>query len=62
MFIDSIPAVRDFWNNASYAELLDIMQRELNLGYIGVKTPDKALNDCALAQQVVYDSSAERPK
>jgi multiple sugar transport system substrate-binding protein len=62
IFIESIPMVRDFWNNASYAELLDIMQRELNLGYIGVKSPDKALNDCALAQQVVYDSSPERPK
>lgn len=62
IFLESIPMVRDFWNNASYAELLDIMQRELNLGYIGVKSPDKALNDCALAQQVVYDSSPERPK
>ena len=61
-FLESIPAVRDFWNNASYAELLEIMQRELNLGYIGVKEPNKALDDCALAQQVVYDTSAEKPK
>jgi len=62
VFIESIPMVRDFWNNASYAELLDIMQRELNLGYIGVKDPEKALNDCALAHQVVYDTSPENPK
>ncbi len=61
VFLDSIPLVRDFWNNASYAELLDIMQRELNLGYIGVKGPEQALNDCALAQQVVYDTAAENP-
>lgn len=62
VFIESIPVVKDFWNNASYAELLDIMQRELNLGYIGVKDPEKALNDCALAHQVVYDTSPENPK
>lgn len=62
VFIESIPVVRDFWNNASYAELLDILQRELNLGYIGVKDPEKALNDCAIAHQVVYDTSPENPK
>jgi len=62
VFLDSIPAVRDFWNKASYAELLDVMQRELNLGYIGFKEPAEALDDCALAQQVVYDTSAEKPK
>lgn len=61
VFLESIPVVKDFWNMAAYAELLDTQQRELNLGYIGVKKPDQALNDLALVHQVIYDSSPEKP-
>ncbi len=61
-FVDSIPLIRDMWNNGDYAELLDIQARQLNLGYIGKVPVKKALDDAAVAQQVVYDGSAENPK
>jgi ABC-type glycerol-3-phosphate transport system substrate-binding protein len=61
-FVDSIPIIRDFWNNGDYAELLDICARQLNLGYIDKVPAKKALDDAATAQQVVYDSSPENPK
>ena len=48
--------------NGSYAELLQITARELNLGYIGRKEVKKALDDAAIAHQVVYDTSPENPK
>jgi multiple sugar transport system substrate-binding protein len=62
VFVESIPMVRDMWNNSCYAELLDIMGREGNLAYIGQKTAEQALNDAAVAQQVVLDSCPENPK
>ncbi|RME49492.1 MAG: extracellular solute-binding protein [Chloroflexi bacterium] len=56
IFLESIPDVRDFWNNSCYAELLDVLQRELNLAYVNRKTPQEALDDAAVAHQVIYDT------
>jgi multiple sugar transport system substrate-binding protein len=61
-FLESVKIIRDFWNNGSYAELLQITARELNLGYIGRKAVKQALDDAAIAHQVVYDTSPENPK
>jgi multiple sugar transport system substrate-binding protein len=61
-FLDSVKIIRDLWNNGSYAELLQITARELNLGYIGRKEVKRALDDAAIAHQVVYDTSPENPK
>jgi ABC-type glycerol-3-phosphate transport system substrate-binding protein len=61
-FVDSIGLLRDFWNNGSYAELLDTMARGLNLAYIDRVPAKQALDDVAINHQVIYDSSPENPK
>jgi multiple sugar transport system substrate-binding protein len=61
-FVDSIGLVRDMWNNASYAELLDTMARGLNLAYIGRQDAQEALNAVAVQHQLIYDTSPENPK
>jgi|FLYN01.1.fsa_nt_gi multiple sugar transport system substrate-binding protein len=60
-FSQSIPNIRDFWNNANYAELLDTTQRALNLIYIGRADAAETLNDLAVQHQVIYDTSPENP-
>jgi multiple sugar transport system substrate-binding protein len=62
VFLDSIPHLRDIWNIPEYAQLLQILQTELNLAYVGQKDPQKALDDAAQAQQQVLDSSTGNPK
>ena len=44
-----------------YAQLLNSLQTQLNLGYVGRKTPQEALDDAAIAQQAIYDSSPDKP-
>lgn len=56
VFLDSIPHLKDFWNIPEYAQLLQILQTELNLAYTGNKPAKDALDDAALAQQAVLDS------
>ena len=53
---DLIPYVRDIWNIPEYASLLNVLQTELNLAYVGRKPADEALNDAALAHQAIYDT------
>ena len=48
-FVEQIPIVRDFWNIPEYAQLLNSLQTQLNLGYVGRKTPQEALDDAAIA-------------
>jgi ABC-type glycerol-3-phosphate transport system substrate-binding protein len=60
-FIQSIPNIRDFWNNASYAELLSTTQSALNLVYIGRAEAAETLNNLAVQHQVIYDTSPENP-
>lgn len=55
VFLDSIPVLRDIWNIPEYAQLLQILQTELNLAYTGNKASQEALDDAALAQQAVLD-------
>jgi len=62
VFLDSILHLRDIWNIPEYAQLLQILQTELNLAYVGQKDPQKALDDAAQAQQQVLDSSPGNPK
>lgn len=62
VFLDSIPYLRDIWNIPEYAQLLQILQTELNLAYVGQKESQKALDDAAQAQQQVLDSSPGNPK
>jgi len=59
--LEQIPIVRDFWNIPEYAPLLQSLQTELNLGYIGRKTPQEALDDAATAHQAILDSSPDKP-
>lgn len=61
VFLDMLPDLRDMWNIPEYAQLLQILQTELNLAYVGQKSPADALDDAALAQQVVLDSSPDNP-
>jgi len=56
VFLDSIPHLKDIWNIPEYAQLLQSVQTELNLAYVGQKDAQEALDDSALAQQAVLDS------
>lgn len=60
-FVEQIPLVRDFWNIPEYAQLLNSLQTQLNLAYVGRKSPQEALDDAALEQQAIYDSSPDKP-
>jgi len=57
--MDSLAYAHDFWNNPSYSELLSIIQRELNLAFIGTKTPKAALDTAAADIQAVLDASSD---
>jgi len=61
-FVDSVGLIRDMWNNASYAELLDTMARGLNLAYIDRIPAQDALDTVAVQHQLIYDVSPENPK
>lgn len=61
VFLEMIPDLRDMWNIPEYAQLLQILQTELNLSYVGRKSAEDALNDAALAQQAVLESSPDYP-
>jgi multiple sugar transport system substrate-binding protein len=54
--------VHDFWNTPDYSKMLDIIQRELNLAFIGAKSPKAALDTAAEEIQQVLDSSPRRPR
>lgn len=59
--VDSIPFTRDFWNIPDYSEMLSILQRELNLAFVGQKAPKAALDTAAKEIQTVLDNSPHRP-
>jgi multiple sugar transport system substrate-binding protein len=61
VFLEMIPDLRDMWNIPEYAQLLQALQTELNLAYVGRKTPEEALRSAALAQQAVLDNSPDNP-
>lgn len=59
--IESIPFTRDFWNIPDYSEMLSILQRELNLAFLGQKSPKDALDTAAQEIQEVLDRSPYKP-
>jgi multiple sugar transport system substrate-binding protein len=52
----------DVWTYPEYAQLLDIQQNYVNLAYIGAVTPKQALDQIALLQQRILDTSPNNPK
>jgi len=58
--LEMVPIVRDMWNIPEYAPLLTSLQTELNLGYIGRKDPQEALDDAATAHQAILDASPDK--
>jgi ABC-type glycerol-3-phosphate transport system substrate-binding protein len=62
IFAEAFSSIKDFWNNASYQQLMLSLGGELNLAYIGAKDGQEALDDAAIAHQAIYDSSPENPK
>lgn len=52
----------DVWTNPEYAQLLDIQQNYLNLAYIGQLSCREALDQTALLQQRIMDTSPSNPK
>lgn len=61
VFAQAVDSIRDFWNNASYTELMLALGGELNLAYVGRKSAQEALDDAAITHQVIYDASFENP-
>jgi hypothetical protein len=51
----------DVWTYPEYAQLLDIQQNYLNLAYIGEISCQEALDQTALLQQRIMDSSPSNP-
>ncbi len=60
--IETLQDAHDFWNNPNYSELLSVIQRELNLAFIGSKTAKAALDDAAVELQAILDKSPYKPK
>ena len=54
---DSLPLLKDFWNMPEYADMLDIMQENLNAAVVGQKTPKQALDEIAEKQHAVLELS-----
>lgn len=52
----------DVWTYPEYAQLLDIQQNYINLAYIGAMDCKAALDQVALLQQRILDTSANNPK
>lgn len=52
----------DVWTYPEYAQLLDIQQNYLNLAYIGAIAPQQALDQIALLQQRILDTSPNNPR
>ncbi len=52
----------DVWTYPEYAQLLDIQQNYLNLAYIGQLSCQEALDQVALLQQRILDTSPDNPK
>ncbi len=59
--LDSLLFAHDFWNNPDYSELLSVIQRELNLAFIGSKSAKEALDAATAEIQRVLDASPYRP-
>ena len=55
-------SAHDFWNNPNYSELLSVIQRELNLAFIGTKPAKDALASAATDLQKILDTSAYKPR
>lgn len=53
---ESMKWAHDYWNYPFYGILLDNLQREMNLAYIGAKTPKEALDAAAQYAQTVLDT------
>ena len=60
--MESLKDAHDFWNNPNYSELLSVIQRELNLAFIGTKTAQAALDTAAKDIQAILDASPYRPQ
>ncbi|UCG12656.1 MAG: extracellular solute-binding protein, partial [Deltaproteobacteria bacterium] len=52
----------DVWTYPEYAQLLDIQQNFINLAYIGATSCQEALDQIALLQQRILDTSPNNPK
>ena len=52
----------DVWTYPEYAQLLDIQQNYINLAYIGAMSCKDALDQIALLQQRILDTSPNNPK
>jgi multiple sugar transport system substrate-binding protein len=52
----------DVWTYPEYAQLLDIQQNYINLAYIGAMDCQEALDQIALLQQRILDTSPNNPK
>ena len=52
----------DVWTYPEYAQLLDIQQNYINLAYIGATDCQSALDQIAVLQQRILDTSPYNPK
>ena len=59
VFTESVPDLKDFYNNPQYSELLNPMQKTLNEVFAGSKQAKPALDEIAAAHQKVLDEAAK---
>lgn len=52
----------DVWTYPEYAQLLDIQQNYINLAYIGQTSCQSALDQIAVLQQRILDTSPNNPQ
>lgn len=56
-FAESVPYLKDFYNNPQYSELLTVSQKYLNEAVAGIKPPKAALDAIAQEQQPILDQA-----
>jgi multiple sugar transport system substrate-binding protein len=58
VFAQTVPHLKDFYNNPEYSELLNVTQKELSEAISGGKKPKEALDAIAAAHDQTLQSMA----
>jgi len=56
-FRKTLPLLKDFWNVPEYAQMLTVMQENLNAAVVGQKPPKQALDEIAEKQHAILEKA-----